>query len=316
MMPIWTIYSHLPSFEKYFPRKAGLSNIQYQYDLLQIPGLISTKLTIDDSFLLLSDDELRSHVIPRIYVLKNRKNIRYFTRLSCFYFLQLSKETKEEFYEYIDRFRLKIVCRILSTLPFDKEYLVKDYFALRWKKHQESYRQILAEMSKIDEHFYHQYSEKLLLALFEYYTKENNENELEYLISLGEKHEEGGDVFPWISALVPYGSREMIRILLEKEDLEVINLIYDTSLEVNERRLKEIIETINDFSISYQAQLDQYLDAEDWESSDPGYEHSNLKNFMIIVSNLAKLGNIDIRKISIREGSKLEIFLNRTENQV
>lgn len=315
MMPIWTIYSHLPSFEKYFPRKAGLSNIEYQYDLLQIPGLISTKLTIDDSFLL-SDDELRSRAMPLIYVLENRKNIRYFTRLSCFYFLQLSKETKEEFYEYIDRFRLKIVCRILSTLPFDKEYLMKDYFALRWKKYQESYRKILSEMSKMGNDFYHHYSEKLLLALFEYYTKENNENELKYLISLGDKHEEGGDVFPWISALVPYGSRELIRILLEKEDLEVINIIYDTALEVSESRSKEIMEIMDDFSIPYRAQLDQYLDVEDWESSDLEYEHSNLKNFMIIVSNLAKLGNIDIGKMSIREGSKLEIFLDRTENQV
>lgn len=58
MFPIWTVFSELDIYEKHFPRQPDSTDIEYQYQLLTKPGLIKTKLKIDETFLL-SDTDLK-----------------------------------------------------------------------------------------------------------------------------------------------------------------------------------------------------------------------------------------------------------------
>lgn len=245
---------------------------------------------------------------------EGREFVVFYTRLACFYVLQLNEEIKGEFFDYLDRFPVSQCCGILISIltkPITRK--IKDYFAKRWTT--EDYHLILEEIAKHD-FLYDEYAPRLLTAAFQKYIKENNNDELRKLISYAEKIEDTGDVFPWIDSLVPYGSPELIGFLMTKVNTEVINLIFQTALEFSEERLREIMTILNNQGISFLDQLNEYIDDVDWEDYDPESPYQNIRIFNIIVTKLLSLGNIDIKTLNVRKNSMFEAYIDRLENQI
>lgn len=143
-MEIWKLYEHQNIFLKYFPALHGETEVEYNYRLLKIPGLFTTKLNINETFLL-SDGELLEYLQSNGLIRQNSYT-SYLTRLSSHYILQSSDGTIDEFYDYLDRLKILNVLRIFNMIDKYDELVHDDYFVKRWKKGIETYRDIIREL--------------------------------------------------------------------------------------------------------------------------------------------------------------------------